>query len=189
MPPQMNRAHGLSQAARCYPRQMPRARNPNSVAGLTYERKVISALCDSLVVSGLTFDLCHNPWFEFQGTYGSGLCVPDGMVSVQQGEYRDKIFVIEVKLTYTEEAIDKLLNLYCPVVAKAFDLPAVPVVICKNLVPGAPKALPTFFGAVEAFECNQVPFPLIQWLGTSKLRLGLPETVEQLPQQVLRSLR
>lgn len=188
MTPRMNTATGLVSASRCYPRQMPRVHTESQKAGLAYERKVVSSLADSLILSGQSFDLCHNPWFEYAGTYGSALCVPDGMISLQEGEYRDNIFVLEVKLTYTPEAIEKLLDVYCPVVAKAFGLPATPVVICKNLIPGAPLALPSFFGAVEAWQMGRTEFPLVQWLGTSRLRLGLPETLENAP-KALRSLR
>lgn len=178
MPPRMNAAQGLVTASRCYPRQMPRVKTEAQKAGLAYERKVITSLADSFVLLGQSFDLCHNPWFEYAGTFGSALCVPDGLISMQTGEYKEIVFVLEVKLTYTPEAIEKLLDTYCPVVAKAFGLPATPVVICKNLIPGAPKALPTFFGAVEAWRMGATEFPLVQWLGASRLRLGLPETLE-----------
>lgn len=167
---------------------MPKVKGQAQMAGLAYERKVVGSLVDSLIVSDLGFDVAHNPWFHYTGTYGSGYCVPDAIVSVQSGEYKDMIFALEVKLTYTEDAIEKLIDLYCPVIAKAFDKPVVPVVICKNLVPGAPRALPTFFGAVEAAKMGAFSFPLIHWLGSSRLRLGLSETVEQ-PKIVIRSLR
>lgn len=158
---------------------MPKGRNtPAQSAGLAYERKVISALADAFVTTGLGFDLSHNPWFEYELATGKNWCIPDAMLSLQGGEYENIIFVIEIKLTYTPEAIEKLNRTYCPVVEKAFGYRTVPVVICKNLVPGAPRAMPTFFGAIDRAQVMPYPFPLVQWLGNGRLPLGLPETVQ-----------
>lgn len=180
MPPNQNQS--LLSASRCHARQMPRSRHTSAQsAGLAYERKVISALADGLVLSGCGFDLSHNPWFEYNTAQGRGYCVPDAMLSMQSGEYVDTIFVIEVKLTYVPDAIEKLDSVYCPIVRKAFNSSAVvPIVICKNLVPQAPRAMPTFFGAVAYAETDEDKFALVQWLGNGKLPLGFPETVEHL---------
>lgn len=159
----LNRAEGLIAAARCLPRHQPRGSNVASAAGLAYERKVVAALARTFADVG--FDLSHNPWFEFEGKFGTGVCCPDILVAPQTGPFAGRNFCIEVKLTYVDSAIEKLRDVYCPVVAMAIGEPVMPVVICKNMTAGAPKAYHTFRDAVETLS----NFPLIHWLGVRPL--------------------
>lgn len=184
----MEKVNNIFAAARCAPKPVPKSRlSGPQMAGLAYERKVVSALAESLVASRIPFDLAHNPWFKFSNGAETGYCVPDVLLSLNEGPYADTAFVIEVKLSYVPDAIMKLKALYCPVVERAFGLRAVPVVICKHLAPNAPRALPLFFGAIEYGELTD-GFALVQWLGVSRLQLGLPETIEHRP-PLARALR
>jgi hypothetical protein len=135
-------------------------------SGLAYEHKVLGALAEALASAGLSFDLAHNPWFEYHTSTGQGLCVPDILLTINSSEFKNLIFVIEIKLTYTIEAIAKLRGLYCPVVEAALARRALPLVICKNLTPEASYAHGIFFPALD------LPEPLFQWLGTASIQLG-----------------
>jgi hypothetical protein len=169
----MNKAEGLIFAQRCHPLANFKGRTPKQREGLAYERKFVSALSDALISAGTSFDLAHNPWFVFEGKMGRAYCVPDLILSIHDGPYKDRTFVIEVKLTYTAEAIEKLENIYCPVVAHALNESAIPVVVCKHGAKIMPhRAWPTFYGAVQSSELEPYPFPIFQWLGAAKLNLG-----------------
>lgn len=179
----MNKTDGLVWARRILPRQLPKGKHTQTqLDGLKYERAVIGAIADALTAAEVPFDLCHNPWFEYEGAMGKGVCIPDALLAVHKGEYAGKTIVLEVKRTYVPQAIDKLMNLYCPVVHKCFGEAAVPMVICKHSAPGAPRAMPTFFGALQYGESFEDGFAILQWLGAGKLNLGVSALVEHRPE-------
>ncbi len=137
----------------------PRGSNVHAEIGLRYERRVKRALM-KLTNDETTplIELEHNPWFSYakKDSGLSSVCAPDFLLY-----HKDNfIIVIEVKLTYVNEAITKLQGLYCPIVETALNLPAKPLVITRHLIPSAPK--PNAFTLSEAI--NNPPY-LLQWLG------------------------
>ena len=156
----LSKARGLVSAVRCAPKHAVKASNPQAADGIAYERKVVAALATAFSPWG--FDLSHNPWFEFSGDFGQGVCCPDILLAPQTGTFAGQIFCIEVKLTYVPSAIEKLLDLYCPVISKALSEPVQPIVICKRLNSEAPPAVDTFSGAALV----SYGVPLFHWLGT-----------------------
>lgn len=129
--------------------------------GLAYQKAVCKAL------------LGHSgAWFEFEDAIGPGICQPD-LYFTLGGEAR-ALALVEIKLTYTQEALDQLLRLYSPVLALAFHLPVFPVVICKNLTPRA-TALPICGDFASALRASRPGLPSIcHWLGASPLPLAPP---------------
>ena len=112
----------------------PRASNAVAALGLRYERKVKAELLRLLANNDLV-RVEHNPWFTFSDTYGTNNCCPDFILWRENG-----LIVVEVKLTWVPIALAKLHDLYLPVVAQALDMPVLPLVICRNTTPMAPRA-------------------------------------------------
>lgn len=142
-------------ATRTAPRSLPRPANAAARSGLVFERKFAAALADSLPPP---INLERNPWFEYRDSKVQGLlcCCPDILLFDEEcGFY----IVIEVKQTWTALALEKLNNVYCPVLRRALDAPIKPLVAVKNLTPQAPRPQST---VTFALLSNQ---PLIQWLG------------------------
>ncbi len=107
-----------------------------------------------------------EPWFSYADTKSKsenkwGICSPDIVLVDTENKF---ILVIEVKTTWTPEALEKLKTLYCPVVARAFGFPTKPLVVCKNLTPESPRPQPTISFALLSQN------PLYQWLGTEPIR-------------------
>jgi hypothetical protein len=132
------RAKGLIGANQCAVPALyskPKGSNSFASAGLTYERRVLREL-NFYVLRGYFTEVRKNPWFEFTDTEGSALCSPDGIIF-----YNDRLIVVEIKLNWTPVAAAKLTELYIPVVTRAFtpEQPVIGLVICRNMVPGAPK--------------------------------------------------
>jgi hypothetical protein len=73
------------------------------------------------------------------------------------------IICIEVKLTWTEIAFEKLQNLYLPVIQKAFFSPVLPLVIVKNLRPNSPKPQSILSHALT------LDSPLLHYLGVGSI--------------------
>jgi hypothetical protein len=142
-----------------FPRQK---HTPAQRAGLTYQRKVTTAL---RALAPKRIDIKPTPWFTYCDTIDGenkwAICSPDILLIDQQFEY---IIVIEIKLTFTPLAFQKLHDLYCPVVSKALIWPTHPLVICKRL--GASDPLPrlTLLSALGSKE------PLITWLGQGPIQ-------------------
>lgn len=89
----------LARKATC-PHQASRAPRGVKALGLVYERAVARALPGAL----------HGQWFYFEDANGPGYCQPDLLV---QG------WILEVKLSDTQEALGQLTDLYLPVVTAA----------------------------------------------------------------------
>lgn len=141
-------------ASRCEPRIFPR---PNSVAarlGLAYEKKVLKALSTTARSMGAQVEA--QPWFRFVDGHGRGQAVPDALF-----HFGDRTLVIEIKYTFTLDAVVKLHGLYVPVVKAAYKTRVYPLIICKNLTPGA---LATVSQLNAAFDLP-AHIPTLQWLG------------------------
>ncbi len=106
--------------------------------GLAYQKKVAKAI-------RLLPEIQHveeTPWFGFSDSTGGGLASPDLLVYTNY----DAVLCIEVKLSWTPDAVSQLYDFYLPIltrVAQTELLPAsrvVPLIITKNLLPNAPRA-------------------------------------------------
>ena len=95
----------------------------------------------------------HNPWFTFNDAFGVSNCCPDFLL----WSSNDIITIVEVKLTWVEEAAHKLTDLYCPVIAAALERPVSPLIICRNLAKLSPPAQTSLRDALAS------PFRLLQW--------------------------
>ena len=140
---------------------MPRPSSAQARAGLAYERKAAKALS----ASGLGL-VSHNPWFYYEDDNGPGNAIPDIVLNELTREltaiFGRVCIVAECKLTYRPEAIVKLRQLYCPIVARATGRPIAsifPLVISKHLTSSAPVPAYTIAGALSQRE------PLLHWLG------------------------
>lgn len=102
--------------------------------GLKYERDFAKALPSAM----------HGQWFEFWDANGRGWCQPDFLLRV--GE---TIVVLECKYTWTPLGRGQIGQLYKPVVEAAFGARAVGVVVCKHLIPEAPKSVPGLEEAIR----------------------------------------
>lgn len=123
--------------------------------GLSFQRKFTQAL-KATAPSGISVQ--PNLWFNYVDQTGSSLiCSPD-IVLVDREE--GFAAVVEVKTTYTPLALQKLRELYCPVVSKALSLPTRPIVAVKNLVPGCPPPRLTITSTIATQG-----EPLFQWIG------------------------
>lgn len=136
---------------------VPKANSAWARAGLRYERN----LARTLQRAGI--DILHNPQFYYETPHNSGYCLPDIVLL----GFRPFPIVIEVKLSYREEAIEKLRSLYCPVLRAALGVPlARPVVVTKVLRPDSPSPEVS----LESLLCSPNAF-LIQWLGRGEFPL------------------
>src|SRR5215469_3341485 len=131
-----------------------RASNSRGYIGLKYERSVVRELARVLPRS---MKIEHNPWFFYTDDGTNGACSPDVLIHDNEFGY---VIVAEVKNTWVSVALPKLNQLYCPVVAKALNRPTKPIVIVKNLIPGAPRPQASLSFALVSEE------PLLQWIGT-----------------------
>jgi Holliday junction resolvase len=144
----MRHACNLRVAWSCTDIQVPRPISTAAKNGLRYERNVFKAL------KKLPNTIFYNPQYYFSDDNGPGYCIPD--ILLVDG---DTCIVIECKLTYTEEAIEKLRYLYCPVVSLAMQVETRALVIVKHLTRRAPEP------AWNIKEALQRGVPLLHWLG------------------------
>lgn len=123
-------------AERIANRAMPRPVSPVARLGLSYERRVFAELKKTL--NPQNFIVERNPWFRYTDETGTErLCCPDILITDLDEVYR---IVAEIKLSWVPNVLDKLRDLYCPVVQKAALLPTKPLVIARNSASGAPTA-------------------------------------------------
>ena len=147
---------GAHRATRKFPK--PKPSNIAAKVGLRYEARVGREL--NIHIKPNRFErLEHNPWFTFYDTYGMSNCCPDFLLW-----FDNRVIIVEVKLTWVEVALVKLLELYCPVVSVAFDCPVLPLVICRNVTSKSPKAKLTLSDALTS------PEKLLQWPQTGHIQ-------------------
>jgi len=121
-----------SRAPRVHPPS--RSQRPGVVLGLRYERRLKKELEKSFKNKDLKVE--YNPWFFYRLDDGNtGACCPD--ILLHDNEL-GIIWVLEVKYTWVPEAIEKLIDLYCPVVELALSQITEPLVVVKRLTPDAP---------------------------------------------------
>lgn len=151
----MRRVRGLTLSQRCEPRGLPKPKAIVAKAGLAYEKKVLGAL------KGAGLNVEHNPWFYFEDANGPGYCIPD--ILVQCPKIPTRQIIVECKLTYKEEALEKLNKLYQPVVSLATKTWTIPLVVAKNIIPSAPIPAFSFLDAIDRDTA------LLQWRGKGNI--------------------
>jgi|SRR5580700_6184991 hypothetical protein len=124
----------------------PRGSNPAAKLGLRYERSVGREL-ERHVRPDALGAIEHNPWFTFSDAYGTSSCSPDYLIWIG-----NRVVIVEVKLTWVDVAMTKLLELYCPVVSIALGAQVMPLVICRNTLPRAPRGHSTLVQALTSHE-------------------------------------
>lgn len=135
-----------------------KASNASAKRGLQYEQRVFTAL-KAFVSEDKFFKIEHNPWFSFTDANGHNYCAPDILLHYKHST----VVIVEVKLTWVKEAEPKLEQLYCPVISLALDRLVAPLVICRNLIPEAPRPSFTFSEALDN------PHRLLHWPATGTI--------------------
>lgn len=95
--------------------------------GLRYQKRVAKILKNT----GCQIEV--DPCFSYSRGGKEHFCFPDILVHEPK---LDRIIVIEVKLSYTPQALTKLKSLYIPIVGQVFGQKAYPLVIVRSAVPG-----------------------------------------------------
>lgn len=142
---------GLKQARRTEALYHPKPSNAAAAIGLQFERRIKRELVYHAAMGRLGV-IEHNPWFVFADSRGSSQCCPDFLIWTPA-----HIVVVEVKLTWVPEALEKLTKLYCPIIGMALERETQSLVICRHLALGAPAAV---FGLAEALAS---PDALLHW--------------------------
>jgi hypothetical protein len=149
--------NNLSMASRRSPLWVnPKGNSTAAKNGLRYERKVGKELA-RFVQQSKFLSLEHNPWFYFEDEEGPGACSPDFLVWAPSQQF---VYAVEVKLTWTEQATTKYLNLYLPVLTVALGVKVFPIFICRNLTSTSPKPLHTLSSALDG-ELRPLHWPEI----------------------------
>lgn len=147
-------AKGLFHSRLCESREMPKPSNEAARAGIAYEKKVLNQL-NSTVQDLRDVKIYPQTWFRFCDDNGRGQAVPDCLIV-----FRDEfIILIEIKLKFVPEAIEKLEGLYKPVVEMALGLPAHPLVICKYLTPEAEHLAECILTAIRTRKTSTLHWP------------------------------
>lgn len=122
--------------------------NPASANGIRYERRVGKALTVLAISNNLILE--SQPWFSYELQRSDShegqeeipvqqwTCAPDFILYPFDKSW---LLVIDAKQTFYQKAFEKLDQLYLSVVAKAYQKPVNGVLICKILIPGAPKPI------------------------------------------------
>jgi len=131
----------------------------SKAAGVRYEKSVVAALKSRFPL------LLHGQWFSFADAFGPGICQPDIILRGSQA-----CVVLECKLTDRAEALEQI-QLYLPIVTKAFGLPCRGMIIAKNLTRTTPLgvvvgSLTDAFGLLTS-QPNTVP--ILHWLGSGPI--------------------
>jgi len=142
-------------AKRIDKKDLPKPRTTVARSGLSFQRKFSRELQFGAPKS-FTFET--DAWFEYRHRMVTTplFCSPDLLAIDNEEKF---ILIVEVKQTWTPLAIQKLRDVYCPVVQKALNLPCRPLVAAKILIPSAPRPQPTLSFALLSDD------PLIHWTG------------------------
>ena len=97
-------------------------------AGLAYERKVGRKLKRMLLADELEGELRLSQWILFADVNGIGWAQADVYLLM-----KDRILLIECKLTQSDNAVPQLLSLYLPLLRKVYNLPILCLQVCHNL--------------------------------------------------------
>lgn len=123
--------------------------------GLSYENSVFK----NLRKNHPELNIQHNPFYEYQFRGNRPCwCSPDLVIDLG-----NLVVIIEVKLTWVPDAANKLRNIYCPVVRRVLQKPAIGVVVCKNLVENAPREVSSISDALATGADCVVYWPDCHW--------------------------
>lgn len=138
---------------------------PAQAAGIRYENRAHRAM-ESLAktVRGTTVTYEKNPWFRYGDQNGPSSCSPDGIVWLDNYV----ALVIDYKYTFPAPALDKMRDLYIPVVREALAPKVIfGLIICKTLTPVAPKPIDRLSDALLGAGTT---IPVLQWRGEGTIR-------------------
>lgn len=152
--------HEVEWAKACErPACIPRGRARGTAArGKAFERAFASALHRAWP------SVRYGQWFEYRADGEHGFCQPDFLhlgLSV--------VHVIECKLTNVEEATEQLLDLYFPVLRRAYPGRSVRGMIVARSVHRAPSAALVVPTLTQALEVCDVRVPVLHWIGRGAL--------------------
>lgn len=109
--------------------------------GKTYERTVWRKLCKVLPPEAVHY----NRWIRFEDASGRHYAQPDIFILTES-----RIFLLECKLTQTEEAEFQLLYLYKPLLERLFPSKEVLCIqVCKNIRYRPANEITHLLGAVD----------------------------------------
>ena len=151
------RIRGIVWAEPCLrPKSLPdkKPKRGSKAEGLRFETRLARALGPRVV---------QGQWFRFLDDNGPGHCQPDLLLVGKK-----RLVVIECKLTYTEEGILQLQDLYFPVLRTHYARHEVMgVLACRNLTPKAPAELtfPSLRDAIVAAQSGQIS--IFHWFGAA----------------------
>lgn len=129
--------------------------------GLRFQKKVDKALRSVLTAPGFTIET--TPWFRYRMDDGLDYsCSPDILITDREEGF---IAIVEVKLSWVPNVLEKLRRVYCPVVQEVLKLPTKPLVIAKNSSPDAPIANSRLMFALMSAT------PFLLWRGDSPIVL------------------
>jgi hypothetical protein len=147
----------IQSAFRTTARVLPRPKTTEGRSGLSYEKKFVEALRKTLSGPKQEVVIEHNSWFIYKTLDAEKICCPDVIIVDLENAFA---IIIEVKQTFVPNALEKLCDLYCPVVSRALKIPTKPLVVCRSLAPGGPNPSSRIAFALTS------EYPLYQWLGT-----------------------
>ena len=98
-------------------------------------------------------------WWEAEDATGKFFCQTDFVL-----RWRDVLVVVEAKYTWTMDGHRQAQELYAPIVELAMKRRTVGLVVCKRLVPGAPKVCERVDDAIGQALAGAA-LPVWQWLG------------------------
>lgn len=143
-------------ALRTEKRDLPKPGELIQKTGLRYERRVIRAL------RARGFDLEHNPWFEWKNGKEFGICCPDAIVYELN---LNRALVVEIKLSATVLALEKVRDFYCPIVSRALAIKTLPLIITRSIARMEKRETPiqTLWEAVDS------DWPVYLWPGNGPI--------------------
>ena len=105
--------------------------------GLTYEKRAVKEIERLL---GVSCPLLVGPWFRYTDDKDKFCwCQPDLIYA--RGSAAGPQTIVEIKLTWVEEAQKKLQLLYGPCVRALTGKKPRLLTVCKNLAPGSPEGI------------------------------------------------
>lgn len=86
-------------------------------------------MLDQMVnVGELEGELVLKQWILFADSNGIGWAQPDAYLVM-----KERILLVECKLTQSDEATPQMISLYLPLLRKIYDTPILCLQVCKNL--------------------------------------------------------
>lgn len=96
--------------------------------GRAYERKTGRVLRRMIKDGELSGVLHLGQWFLFSDQNGTGWAQADAYLVM-----KDKILLMECKLTQNDTAVAQMISLYLPILRYIYDLPVLCLQVCRNL--------------------------------------------------------